>query len=79
MDVRSLIDQVIAVAHTASAIIPGAGFVEQGAKLGKGVLDVIDALEGHATIEQQPELQAARAKLSEAVKAKAKSVSDSLR
>lgn len=79
MDMRSLIDGVVKVANMASAIIPGAGLVGKGAEIGGKIIDIIDGLKEHADPSQQAEMQAARATLSAAVKAKAKSTSDRLR
>lgn len=79
MDMRSLIDGVVKVANIASNVIPGAGLVGKGAAIGGKIMDLIDDLKKHATPDQQAEMQAARAKLSDAVKAKAKSTSDRLR
>ena len=79
MDIRSLIDGITKVANIAATVIPGAGLVGKGAEIGGKILDVIDGLQEHATPDQQPAMQAARAKLAEAVKAKAKSTSDRLR
>jgi hypothetical protein len=77
--IRQLIDEVISVAHVASSVIPGAGLVEQGGKIGEKIIDIIDDLTTDAEPDQQPQMQEARAKLAEAVKAKAAATSARLR
>lgn len=79
MDVRSLVDSLIQLAHVASAVIPGAGLVEEGAKIGEKIIDVIDELKTHADPTQQPALQEARDKLADAVRTKAAATSARLR
>lgn len=79
MDIRSLIDGVVKVANLASAVIPGAKLVAGGAEIGGKILDILDGLKADADPSQQAEMQAAREKLSAAVKAKAKATSDRLR
>jgi hypothetical protein len=44
MNIRSLIDSVINVAHIASSVIPGAGLVAEGAQIGEKIIDIIDGL-----------------------------------
>jgi hypothetical protein len=79
MNIRSLIDSVINVAHVASSVIPGAGLVAEGAQIGEKIIDIIDGLTAHAEPDQQPAMQEARTKLAEAVKAKAAATSARLR
>lgn len=79
MGIKDLIDGVIKVAHIASGVIPGAGMIEQGAQIGGKIIDIIDGLTAHADPSQQAEMQAARATLAEAVKAKAAATSARLR
>lgn len=79
MNIRSLIDSAIQLAHVAAAVIPGAGLAEDGLKIGQKIIDVIDGLKAHADPTQQPALQEARATLAETVKAKAKATSARLR
>jgi hypothetical protein len=79
MDMRSIIDKVASLAHMASSFIPAAGLVEQGVEIGGEIIDIIDGLHEHADPSQQAELQVARQKLSDAVKAHAASTSARLR
>lgn len=79
MDMRSIIAGVTKIADMASTFIPQAKLVSGGAQLGGHIIDLIDGLKEHADPSQQAEMQAARKKLSDAVKAKAAATSDRLR
>ena len=79
MDIRDLLDRAEALALAAADVIPGAGLVGNAIEIGEKILDVIDALKEDVTPEMQPEMQEARAKLAESVKAKAAATSARLR
>lgn len=79
MNIKSLIDGVISLANMASTVIPGAGLVAKGAQIGEKIIGIIDDLKEHADPAQQPQMQEARAKLAEVVKAKAAATSARLR
>jgi hypothetical protein len=79
MDMRSIIASVVKVADMASTFIPQAKLISGGAELGGQIIDLIDGLHDHADPAQQAEMQAARKKLSDAVKAKAAATSARLR
>lgn len=76
MNLSNLIDIGIQLAKTAAALIPGG---QLAVSIGEKVLDLVDNLQEHATVDQQPELQSARATLARAVEAKAHATADRLR
>lgn len=79
MDIRSTIDKALALADTVADYIPGGELVDKGVAIGKKVLEIIDDLGEDIPLDKQEEVQATRAKLAEAVAAKADRVSDRLR
>ncbi len=79
MDLRALVDGVVKVANLASGLIPGAGFVGKGVEIGTKIIGIIDELGDDIPLDQQDEARAARAALSDAVKAKAAATSARLR
>ena len=79
MDIRELLAAATKLADVAATVLPQAKLVGGAAQIGTKIIDVIDGLKEHADPSQQAEMQAARAKLAEAVKAKAKATSARLR
>lgn len=79
MDVRKIIDQVLAVADTVADYIPKGDLVDKGVAIGRKVLGIIDDLGEEIPLDKQEEVQATRAKLADAVAAKADRVSSRLR
>ena len=76
---KELINSVIALADKAAGLVPGAGVISQGVSIAQKVIAIIDDLREDASVDQQGELQLARKKLSDAVKAKAAATADRLR
>jgi hypothetical protein len=70
MDIRDLVNKIVAVADAASMVIPQAGLIGKGVAIGEKIIDIIDDLGDDIPLDQQAEAQAARAKIAEATKAK---------
>lgn len=79
MDVRKVIDQVLAVADTVADYLPKGELIDKGVEIGRKVIDIIDDLGESIPLDKQEEAQAVRKKLADAVTAKAGRVSDRLR
>lgn len=79
MDLRDMLATVTKLANIAAVVLPQAKIVGGAAQMGGKILDIIDGLQEHADPAQQAEMQAARKKLSDAVKAKAAETSARLR
>lgn len=78
-NIRGLLETVTKLANMASVVLPQAKLVGSAAQIGGKIIDIIDDLSANAEPDQQAEMQAARKKLSDAVKAKAASTSARLR
>lgn len=79
MNLENLLADVTKLAYTVSAIIPQAGLVEGAAKIGTKVLEIIDDVSKVAPIDNQQQMQQARAELAAKVKTHAASTSSDLR
>lgn len=76
MDISKLIDQAIALAKMAAPLVPALG---AGAAIAEKITGIIDDLGDDIPADKQPEAQAARAVLADAVRDKALSTSARLR
>jgi len=77
---NEIIASMVGCANKVAAFIPVAGVVGQGINLAQKIIGIIDDIgDEDATLDQQAELQAARRRLSGAVKAKASATADRLR
>lgn len=79
MNIRAMVDGLVQAADAASVLIPQAGLISSGVKVGEKLLDIFDTLGDDIPADKQPEAQASRAKLAEVIKAKAKATSSRLR
>lgn len=79
MNFEMLLADVVKLANTASAVIPGAGLVGTAAGVGGKILELIDDLSTQAPPQSQTVLKETRDRLAAVVKAHARATSDDLR